>query len=148
LFYIIDEITTEKVVGHTYLSVRFWADKAVFDAGNPPLLVNDFVMQLRPTRRERVTNRDGWWKRLSDGVFIDPATLDPDLTYEWEMETVDVDVPAVIRANIEAYWYRAQLRGDRGSKTDPRIQRDARDPHSILSRPDVTALRSLGHEVG
>lgn len=147
MYYHIKEVSTETKVGHTYVLVHFWVDKASFDAKDSPLLENDFLMQLRPTRQERVTNQDGWWKRLSDGVFVDPDMLDPDLTYEWEMETVTVDVPRVIRANIERYWQRAQARSETGNKTDTRIQRNSTDPHDILSRSDVVALRDSGKEM-
>ena len=147
MYYHIQEVSTETKAGHTYVLVYFWVDKASFDRRDSPLLKNDFIMQLRSTRQERVTNDDGWYKRLSDGVFVDPATLDPDLSYEWEMETVDVDVPKIIHANIERYWRRAQARGDTGNKTDTRIQRGDSDPHNILSRSDVVTLNDSGKEI-
>jgi hypothetical protein len=142
VFYRIAEVSTDKASGHAFILVDFWASKADFGASKPPVLTNDFLMQLRPTGQRIVTNAEGWLKR-KDGVFVDPETLDDssEPEPEWERETVDRELPAEIRANIKAYWERAQVRGDRGSKIDPRIQRNETDPHGVLARADVKALR-------
>lgn len=141
MFYRIAEVSTDKATGHLYALVDFWASKADFDAAKPPVLINDFLMQLRPTGQRIVTNAQGWLKRI-DGVFIDRETLVPGQPEpEWERETIDRDLPAEIRTNIEAYWKRAQVRGDSGNKIDSRIVRDESDPHGVLTRADVKALR-------
>ena len=130
---------TDKATGHTYILVHFWQDKAA--QSKAPDRINDFLMQLRPTGERIATNAQGWFKRKSDGKFIDPATLDPQKEPpEWERETVDRDLPAEIWANIEAYWDRAQAKSYAADNTDTRIQRDKSDPHGVLARPDVAAL--------
>ncbi|KKM71412.1 hypothetical protein LCGC14_1430830 [marine sediment metagenome] len=128
-----------------FVLVYFWLQKADQRAGQPPRRVNDFLMQLRPTGVRIVTDKKGWYKS-KDGTFIDPATLDPDQSQpEWERETYDRDLPAEIAANIEAYWERAEERDYPAKHTNPVIRHDNSDPHGILARPDVAALR--GKEV-
>jgi len=142
MFCKIIEVSTAKASGHTYVLVHFWRDKANFDAGKPPARVNDFLMQLRPTGQRVVTNAEGWLKRKSDGVFIDPATLEREKPEpEWEREIFDRDLPVEIRANIEAYWPRAEAKGYPSDHTSHRIQRDNSDPYGVLARPDVIALK-------
>ncbi len=147
MVYKIVEVSTDKASGHTYVLAYFWRRRAAYQTGKPAGRVNDFLMQLRPTGERIVTNVQGWPKRKSGGVFVDPATLGPEKPEpEWERETVDRDLPAEIRANIEAYWGRAE-EAEAGGKpypanhTSPRIQRDNSDPHGVLARPDVAALR-------
>ncbi len=141
MLYKIVEISTDKASGHTYALVHFWRRKADQKAGKPPARINDFLMQLRPTGERVVTNAQGWLKR-KDGVFVDPDTLNPGKPEpEWERETIDRDLPAEIKANIEAYWMRAEGKGYPSDQADPRIQRDNSDPHGVLARPDVAALR-------
>ena len=139
MFYKIAEVSTDKASGHTYVLVHFWRDKA--DQGKPPDRINDFLMQLRPTGERVVTNAQGWLKR-KDGVFVDPATLGPEKPEPaWERETHDRDLPAEIRANIEAYWERAETKGYPADHSNSRSQRDNSDPYGVLVRPDVAALR-------
>ena len=90
-----------------------------------------------------MTNEDGWPKQKSDGKFVDPTTLGPEKPEpEWEKETVDRDVPAEIRANIEAYWQRALIAPFPFDHTSHRIERDESDPNKVLERDDVKALRN------
>ena len=145
MLYKIVEVSTDKASGHVYVLVDFWRDKAAFDAAKPPARVNDFLMQLRPLGQRVVTNAQGWYKR-KDGVFVDPATLDPEKPEpEWERETYDRDLPAEIKANIKAYWERAEAKGYLPDHSNSRIQRDNSDRNGILVRSDVAALR--GKEV-
>lgn len=142
MFYRIAEVSTDGASGLTYVLVEFWPDRVAFERGDVPVLINDFLMQLWPTGQRIVRRADGWLKLL-DGSFVDPnvgATLEI-VSDQFERETVDRNLPAEIRVNIEAYWKRAQARGDRGSKTDLRIRRDESDPHGVLARADVVALR-------
>ena len=141
MLYRIDEISTDKASGHTFVLVRFWNRKGDARANKPPRRVNDFLMQLRPTGQRVVTDAQGWLKR-KDGVFVDPATLDLEKPEpEWERETFNRDLPAEIRANVEAYWERAEAKGYPADHSSSRIQRDDNDPHGVLARPDVAALR-------
>lgn len=138
MHYEIVEISTETRTEHTYVLVHFWASRADAIRNEPPILVNDFLMQLRSTAERVVTDEQGRYKR-TDGVFVAPE----DVTgkEEWIRETVKQDVPAKIIENIERYIARAETRGDRGNHLDHRNIRDMRDPHHILERVDVRALR-------
>ena len=147
MFYRIVEISTARASGHTYVLVHFWAAKADYEAAQPPALINDFLMQLRPTGQRIITNAMGHMKQKDTGDFVDPQTLLPKAKLEWARETFDRDTPAEIRANIVAYWARASARGDTGNKTNPRIQRDVSDPHGVLAKPEVAALRDSGGEL-
>lgn len=147
MIYKIVEISTDKASGHTYVLVHFWWAKADFDAAKPPDRKNDFLMQLRPTGVRIVTDGNGWYKRLSDGKFIDPETLDLEKSQpEWERETYDRALPAEMKANIEAYWQRAEGKSYPTDHADSRIERDNSDPHGVLARPEVTALRGITEE--
>ncbi len=119
------EITTDKRTGETYVVARFWKTKAARARKDTPFLVEDFVMPLRPAG----------------------------------------DPPAKIRGNIRAYIERAEKHGYEGDNTsgdartgaafsvggvvvreagkllaEPR-ERDESDPHGVLAKPEVTALR-------
>ena len=145
MFYKIIEISTAPP--HTYVLVRFWPDRAAFQRAEPPVLTNDFLLQLRPTGQRIVTNPQGWPKR-TDGVFVDPDTLDPGQPEPaWQRELYTVDLPAEIKKQIAAYWQRAQERGERGSNIDTAIRTDLSDPHGVLARPDVIALRGAEVEL-
>ena len=148
VFYRIAEVSTAKASGHTYVLVDFWPSRAAFERGDAPVLTNDFLMQLRPTGQRIITRADGWLELL-DSSYADPSaetTLEI-ASDQFKRETVYRNIPTEIRANIEAYWKRAQARGDTGNKVDPRIQRDESDPHGVLARPGVKALRGVGVEL-
>lgn len=115
--YQVQEVSTEDETGLTYVLVHFWDTLTAAQRGDPPVLVNDFLMQLQDQGTRIVTNEDGWFKRLSDGVFIDPETLEADDQTEWEREAYRVDAPAVVQANIEAYIVRAAARNYSGDHT-------------------------------
>ncbi len=119
MVYKIVEISTDKASGHTFVLAHFWRRRADHQTGKPPDRINDFLMQLRPTATR----------------LIDPDDLDKGL------ETFDRDLPAEIQANIEAYWGRAEAKGYPPDHSNSRIQRDNSDPHGVLARPDVAALR-------
>lgn len=135
--YKIVDLQTVQATGLLYVLVHFWENQNVGE----PDRINDFLMQLRPTGERIVTNVDGWYKRLSDGVFIDPEKLAIDDKTKWERETFDRDLPAEIKSNIEAYWQRAEGKGYPADHTDSRIERDDSDPHGVLARADVMALK-------
>jgi len=143
VFYRIEEVSTDRASGHTYVLAHFWQRKAHCRSGKPPARINDFLMQLRPTGERIVTNAEGWLKR-KDGVFVDPEAVQGD--EEWERETFDRDLPTQIQANIEAYWERAEAKGYPVDHSNQHIQRDESDPHGVLAREDVRALRGAGVE--
>ena len=141
MFYKIVELSTDKRSGHTYVLVHFWERQALYREGKPPTRINDFLMQLRPTGVRAVANASGGLKSKG-GPFIDPSTLGFDrLVPEWEKETYNRDLPAEIMSNIEAYWARAKMKDYPANHSNARIQRDNRDPHGVLARPDVMELR-------
>ncbi len=143
------EVTTDKRTGETYVLVRFWKTKAARARKDTPFLVEDFVMPLRPS-----------------GTRL----IDPDRP-ELGSEAFDRDLPAEIRGNIRAYIERAEKHGYEGDNTsgdartgasfsvdgvvvreagkllvEPR-ERDESDPHGILAKPEVTALRDKDIDV-
>ena len=137
----ISELRTDRATGHAYLLVRFWQTKAARTRGDPPFLIEDFLMQLRPTGT-RLIDEDN------------PAL---------GTETFDRDLPAEIRANIRAYIAEAEKHGYQGDNSSrnatggeffakgrlvrpggrpiTRIERDSSDPHGVLAKPEVAALR-------
>ena len=123
MLYKIVEVSTDKASSHAYVLVHFWSRKADARAKKPPDRSNDFLMQLRPT-----------------GARL----LDPDKR-GLGAETFDRDLPAEIKANIEAYWERAEARGYPPDHANASIKRDNSDPHGVLAVPEVAALR--GKEV-
>jgi len=139
VIYKIIEVSTAKPVGETYVLVHFWLDKKAYDDGKPPYLINDFIMALRPMGAEA------------------PDEISPP-------QPVERDVVKELRANIRAYWERAQAKGWRGDHSaatpvagadfyegaallrpkgkavvNP-FARDMSDPHKILERDDVKEL--------
>ena len=42
------EVSTDKKTGHTYVLVHFWRTKAARGRSDPPYLIEDFLMDLRP----------------------------------------------------------------------------------------------------
>ncbi len=144
------EITTDKRTGETYVLVRFWKTKAARERNDRPFLVEDFVMPLRPIGTR----------------LIDPEHL------ELGSEEFARDLPAEIRGNIRAYVERAERLGYAGDNTsgeartgasfsvdgvvvreagkllvEPR-KRDESDPHGVLAKPEVTALRDNDVDLG
>ena len=145
MYYRIVEVSTAlPPADHTYIVVEFWRSRADFEASEPAVLVNDFLMALRSTRLQVDTDDLGrfktasgqWTPALPDGNRPSEDENDP-----WSWVDVEIDVGAKVHKNIVAYYERAQARGDRGSKVDRRIERDQADPHKVLARADVKALR-------
>lgn len=114
MFYKIAEIGTHQKSDRTYLLVEFWHSKADYDAGQPPYLVNDFLMSLRQNHSRVVTNADGWIKTV-DGVFVDPSKTQGNEV--WERESFSIDLPAALKANIERYAASAIENGYEGDHT-------------------------------
>jgi len=73
----IREISADADSGLLYLVVDFWLTKAGHANGNPPFLTNDFLMQIPAQETRIITDANGFWQRASDGVFVDPATIQP-----------------------------------------------------------------------
>lgn len=133
--------------------VLFWATRADYlrDRNKTNyLLREDFVCNVQGTGRRIITNAEGHWK-LTDGTFVDPETLDPEQQYEFERETFEVDVPAVLLENIERYLdtvrddgdtnagriIRGELRGDRTSRELARREGRGEERADFLREPRV-----------
>lgn len=156
MIYTIQEISTDKLSGSTYVLVHFWPDAQSRHRGDTPSLVNDFLMQLRPTGSRIVTDAEGRWKRI-DGSYIDPLEAKPN--DDFEREQIVFDPAAEIAANIAAYITRATQKnysgdhtgdaskpffvaGERIAQTHYVIERDDSDPHAVLAHPGVLAMQS------
>ncbi len=137
------EVTTDKRTGETYVLVRFWKTRAARARKDTPFLVEDFVMPLRPSGT-----------RLIDSERPNLGS-----------KTFDRDLPAEIRENISRYIVRAEKHGYEGDNTSGDVRtgaafsvggvvvreagrllkevrgRDESDPHGILAKPEVAALR-------
>lgn len=158
MVYEIQEISTDKASGATFVLVWFWPSEAARLAGpESPHLVNDFLMTLRPTETRVVRDGQGRMKR-TDGTFIEPAEVKPE--DELERETVERPLPLEITANIEAYMNRATAKrysgdhtgdaskpffvdGVRQKQVEHRIERDNSDPRDVLKHAGVAALKEL-----
>ncbi len=70
MVYEIQEISTDKASGMTYVLVHYWADDASRLRGDEPLLVNDHLMPLTRFGTRAVTNAQGQY-RLTSGAFVD-----------------------------------------------------------------------------
>lgn len=137
------EVTTDQKTGETYVLVEFWGTKAARTRDDPPFLIEDFIIPLRPT-----------------GL----RPIDPD-NPALGMEVYDRDLVAEIEDHIRRYIVRAEEHGYVGDNTsanattagpfsvggvvvrekgkllrEPRL-RDESDPHGILAKPEVVALR-------
>lgn len=143
MFSRIVEISTAEGWNETYVEVEFWDTEADFQRGDPPALVNSFVMQLRVNVHGPVTDGAGRYQG-EDGNFYSLAELRavaPDLRPAIKTQASVADVPARILDNIRAFAARARARGDSGDKRDHGIRRShLRDPHGVLSRNDVKLL--------
>lgn len=125
--------------GMLYVLVRYWATKANYDLGKRPAWEHDHLWAANyPWQHNTiVTDRNGWFKR-TDGVFIDPATLDPTKPEpNWERQVVTVDRPAEVERSIVNAWNRVYLKG-LGSGTDKSIQRG-----DLASRADFDPVRLM-----
>lgn len=123
MFVELAEISRLKGTNSIYLLVHFWRSQADADAGQPPLLTNDFIMQLRRTGERVVTDANGNMKRL-DGVFVAPEDVTPeDEAIGWEREAFTrtrSEIFAEVRANVVAYVRRAVAAKRTGDHTgDP-----------------------------
>lgn len=108
-----------------------------------------FAMDVPAQIARIVRNRDGWLKRKSDGVFVDPATLERGDKTEWQRETIAAEVPAIIRGNIERVLAAREARKEapkRGAHFDKTWQPAASDDKGILQRSDVRQLKGVARD--
>ena len=127
-----------------YVSCDFWLLRETQQAGLPPLLQNDFLMQISPTITRPVVI-GGRMVRL-DGVRVREQDItDADLAIGFQYETIEKTNPQVI-AEVERvilrYWGRAKRNGYTGDQRQFRSLSDA-DPDGVLGK--TLAFRGL-HE--
>ena len=142
----IADISTAEFSGETFtiVDVEFWPSEAA-SRRKPPTLTNTFLMQLRSTGRRVVRDASGRFRK-TDGSYISLAELQQlsDLeraTIQFATEVFNIDVCGQIDANIRRFAGRAAKRGERGDKRLQRINRGKKDPHGILARADVAAMK-------
>jgi len=143
MFYKIVELANAKTAGHLYVLVHFWHNGGAYRRGEPPVLSNDFLMQLRPTATRVVTDSEGRVRTESGKWIRVGARVQENPDDPWVREVVDRPLVAEIKANIREYWQRAQARSDVGDHSLPvfaAVECDDKDPHGVL-KPDVVALR-------
>ena len=103
----INEISREPaldapLVRGLYLDIDFWLTQIGYNNGNPPILSEDFSMQIWIADRTITQDINGNYL-TTGGQSIDPATLTPDSNYVWQYTTTPrtaVQIIAQIRANI------------------------------------------------
>ena len=122
MHYRIEETSTEKKTGETYFLVEFWRDIADFNAGQPPYLINDFVMRLRPTKPMVMKNGLGHYQR-TDGVFVDGIAIEADIEARLEAGTItELRAIALERDLHSLGWLRAPAPVDMRARVDKNIQ--------------------------
>ena len=118
-----------------YVVVNYWAQKAQFDAGLGPTVINDFLMQLTGTVTQ-IQTIGGRWVRL-DGVRIRPEDVtDADDAIGWRYETKDktnAELVAEVEANVLSFWARAKANGWTGDRRTFHSVDEA-DPDGVLTK--------------
>lgn len=143
--YRITEIKTEANTGGTYVKVHLWRNRGAAQQGDPPHIINEHIMNLKPVRQRAVTDDRGFILKQS-GVYASPsAPGDPnDPTVK---EDVNVDIRAEIESNIKLFITRAKLTNLPDiDMSDSRFVPTDDDPRGILSRADVQAAKNRNQE--
>jgi len=139
-------ITDVKTIGvGTYVKVSIWRTKAAAARGDPPSIVNEHIMNLKPVRQRAVKDGRGYTLRQS-GVYASPRAPADDADPPVK-ENVNVDVRAEIEANVKRFIDRAHQRALPDlDMSDPGLKPTAADPRGILARPDVAAVKGKNLE--
>ena len=133
--------------GNVYAVVRFWRSDADRVAGRPPLLVEDFIVQVVTEQRTLRRSPLGWQQGAVSGEWRPPFREvngeweryeDPQDPWAYDSEPV-ADVGEQVIDVIEHYIDRAAARGHSGDRRDRSIT--PRPGRGIAGRPDVQALR-------
>lgn len=146
MYYEIKEFSTvADGSGLSYVLVHFWRNVAESMSGSPPVLVEEFLMQLENAARRIVTDARGRYQ-LADGSFVSPSELDETVGLpQFRYEERPGGVMERVRQNIEEFAEMAEQRGLMGSLTRKKnpVVRDRSDPHGILKHADAKAVASL-----
>ncbi len=143
--YKVDEISTT-ARGSTYVKVNMWRTAAAERRGDPPNIVEEFLMNLKAVRKRAVRDERGYTLRES-GVYASPrAPSNPDDPSV--KEDVDVDVAARMEKNITNFIGMVERTGrgdDPGDNLLDPVRSNA-DPQGILARDDVKAVKGRTRE--
>jgi hypothetical protein len=138
MIYKIVEIATAKQARETYVLVHFW-EKAADVGRKPPVLINDFIMSLRPT----IATEAG-------EVECDvPGALRENILAYWERAQKHGwrgDHSSAVGRATQAFTEKGRVLRPVGTMIVAPIERDQSDPQGILKRPDVQALRDQTFE--
>lgn len=143
------ELSTDVASNEVYLLVRFWKTRGARGRDEKPYLIEDFIMQLR----------------LVGTRMVDPN--DPSRGVENYNRSLRLE----IRENIRNYIEEAERLGYEGDNTSgstvtgnsfsvggvevrgkgvpvgrPRV-RDMSDPHGVMAKPEVAALRGMNMDL-
>jgi hypothetical protein len=126
LYPTIIEVSTDKATGETYVLVKFWKTKAARGRRDPPFLVNDFVMVLRPTgdrdlRKEIIANISGYVERA-------------------EIHGYEGDHSTANAITGDAFFEKGKMIRSKNARVAEPRERDESDPHGVLAKPDVGSL--------
>ena len=142
--YRIEEVTAQEGTGHLIVSVVCWGTQAIYEAAEPLARRHDFILQVPATEFRQKRDANGWYV-TTGGQSVDPATITSANrdSFTWDTETVNVDVRALVKAAVTAWWTRAEARADPTDTRDLGLVRLTTDPQGLLQRADVTALPAM-----
>ena len=144
--YRITEIKTATESGSTYISVDIWRSRGAEARGDPPHIVSEQLMNLKPVRQRAVLNDDGYSLRES-GVYASP-NAPSDEADPVVKEDVTIDVVAEMEGYIKDFIrtaVRINMPDDPGDNPSG-IARDNADPRGLLARSDMVAAKGRKRE--
>lgn len=140
------DIQTRKVTGELYVEFAVWRNQADYDAGQPAVHVNDWIMPVN--RQIRVTDAQGRVRRVSDGAWITPEQADAEelgrFGIEWRRktraevrQTVLRRLREYIRDRLPAKLQAGEPRVQRMSRRLKQLHFDRSDPNDLLVDADT-----------
>ena len=133
------EQSTHIASGRPYFLVYFW--RGTSTAGQPDRIEEFIVDPTLPVTRVKA-NAQGQFQRAA-GTWVDrPDVIENKADWTWE--TVTLPMSARVKQAIERYWVDAELNGYPQDHRTPGVgARDLSDPHGVLARPDVRAMKNV-----
>ena len=144
--YKITEIATATASGGTYISVDIWRSRGAEARGDPPHIVSEQLMNLKPVRQRAVRDGDGNYLRES-GVFASP-NAPPNEADPVVKEDVTIDVVAEMEGYVKDFIrtaVRINMPDDPGDNPSG-IARSNADPRGLLARTDMKAAKGRKRE--
>lgn len=124
------EVSTEKKAGETYLLVHFWKTKAARTRRDKPFLINSFVVYVRDEPEARI--------RSVILAYIGRA----------EKHGYAGDHSNANAVHSDAFYQGGKLIYRAGARVLEPDERDESDPHGVLAKPEVRALRGKNIDLG